>query len=739
MRDGQFALTADTRVYFPADKPDWETAAQYFMALAKSSTNMALVAQPFSRKIKETRQNAIYFLPDEGIPSTEGYQLEVKPNAILIRAKAAAGAFYAVQTLRQLFPPSFNGRGLSANAQTQVAMTAPCCGIEDSPRFAYRGLHLDVGRHFFPVSFVKRYIDLLAAHKLNTFHWHLTDDQGWRIEIKKYPRLQHIGACRKETLSGHYNDRPKTFDGTPYCGFYTQAEVREVVEYAQKRFVTIVPEIEMPGHAQAALAAYPQLGCTGGPYETATEWGVSGNVFCAGNDKVFTFLEDVLTEVCALFPGQYVHVGGDECPKDQWKKCLKCQKRIHDEKLKDEHELQSYVIGRAEKMLAKHGRKLIGWDEILEGGLAPNATVMSWRGIEGGVAAAKAGHDVIMTPGSHCYLDFYQSDPETEPLAIGGMLTLEKVYQYEPIPEALTAEEAKYILGAQANVWSEYIKTPEQMEYMAYPRACALAEVVWSPKSQRAWPDFARRMRAHFQRLDALGVHYAKSYYDLNARYANGRVTLQCLDENVQIRYTLDGSEPNANANLYGTPVAVTKTTALKAAAFVQDKPAGKTLSAVYTIHKATGKPYTLSTQPERYTGGTEYALTNAVTGSVKSWDHWVGIVNRDLDPVIDFGAVTRFDKVRLQYVDGRNSWIYPPRAVEVYFSDDGQNFSLLDKKDIPETNSEESKVVAVEIATPQAKGRYLKVVAKGYGVIPAGQPGEGNGAWLFLDEIIVD
>ena len=707
------------------------------MALAKSSTGMALVAQPFSRKIKETRQNAIYFLPDESVPQAESYQLEVKPNAILIRAKTAAGAFYAVQTLRQLFPPRFNSP--TPPSPLPSTLSAACCLIEDAPRFAYRGLHLDVGRHFFPVSFVKRYIDLLAAHKLNTFHWHLTDDQGWRIEIKKYPRLHTVGACRKETLSGHFSDQPKTFDGKPYCGHYTQEEIKEVVAYAQKHFVTIIPEIEMPGHAQAALAAYPQLGCTGGPYETATEWGVFGNVFCAGNDGVFTFLDDVLAEVCALFPGTYIHVGGDECPKEQWKKCPKCQKRMRDEKLKDEHELQSYVIGRAEKMLAKRGRKLIGWDEILEGGLAPNATVMSWRGTEGGIAAAKAGHDVVMTPGSHCYFDYYQSDPETEPLAIGGLLTLEKVYQYEPVPEELTAEEAKHSLGAQGNIWSEYIKTPEKMEYMAYPRVCALAEVVWSPKAQRSWPDFTRRMRTHFQRLDALGVNYAKSYYDLGASYTNGRVTLKSLDENAQIRYTLDGNEPSATSNLYMAPVAINKTTTVKAAAFMNGKPAGKALSAFYTIHKATGKPYTLGAQPERYTGGSDYGLTNAVTGTLKSWGNWVGIVNRDLDPVIDFGQPTAFDKVRLQYADARAAWIYPPRAIEVYRSDDGQNFTLLAKKDIAEEQVEGGKAVGVEIQTPQTKSRYLKVVAKTYGIIPDGQPGAGSGAWLFLDEIIVE
>lgn len=744
MVDGRFTLNAETRVYFPANKPEWETAAQYFMAMAKSSANLSLTAQPFTNTIRETRQNAIYLLPDASIKGDEAYQLEVKPTVVLIKAQSAAGAFYAVQTLRQLFPPTLNARMAVSTEPSPVnaplpGISAPCCRIDDAPRFQYRGLHLDVGRHFFPVDFVKRYIDLLAAHKLNTFHWHLTEDQGWRIEIKKYPRLHTVGGCRTETLVGHYGDQPETFDGQKHCGFYTQEEVKEVVEYAKKRFVTIVPEIEMPGHAQAALAAYPDLGCTGGPYAVATTWGVHGNVFCAGNDKVFTFLDDVLGEVCALFPGTYVHVGGDECPKDQWKKCLKCQKRMHDEKLKDEHELQSYFIRRAEQMLAKRKRKLIGWDEILEGGLAPNATVMSWRGIEGGIAAAKAGHDVIMTPGSNCYLDYYQSEGESEPLAIGGYLPLEKVYEYEPVPTELSEKEAKYILGVQGNVWTEYIDTPEKMDYMVYPRACALAEVAWTSKNLRSWPDFARRMRLHFQRLDAMGVNYAKSYYDIKARFEDGKVTLSAVDKGIEIRYTLDGQEPNAGSTLYRTPISLSQTSTLKAVAIVSGVPAGKTTTATFLIHKASGKPYKLTTAPERYTGGATYGLTNGVTGGIKSWNNWVGIVNRDLDPVIDLGAETPVEKVKLQYVDGRGSWIYPPKRIEVYGSEDGQQFVLIAGKDIVTEAAAGNKVVPVEIATPGARPRYLKVVATPFGIIPEGQPGAGNGAWLFVDEIIVE
>lgn len=427
----------------------------------------------------------------------EAYAVVINGEGVVIAANTGAGLFYGAQTLMQLFSPDpAKGNNL------------PFVSISDNPRFSYRGLHLDVCRHMFPVSFVKKYIDLLAYHKFNRFHWHLTEDQGWRIEIKKYPKLQEAAAYRKETLVGNYGSGK--YDGQRYGGFYTQEEVKDIVKYAADRYVTIIPEIEMPGHAVAALTAYPQLGCTGGPYEVRTTWGVADDVFCAGKEETFAFLQDVLDEVVPLFPGKYVHVGGDECPKTRWEKCPHCQKRIKTEKLKDEHALQSYFVQRIETYLNGKGKQIIGWDEILEGGLAPNATVMSWRGEEGGIAAAQQGHDVIMTPGNWCYFDHYQDTSKTEPLAIGGFTPVREVYSYEPLPEQLTAEENKHVLGAQANLWTEYIATPEYAEYMAYPRACALAEVVWSPKESKSYDDFVKRMATHVKRLDQMKVNYAK-------------------------------------------------------------------------------------------------------------------------------------------------------------------------------------------------------------------------------------
>jgi hexosaminidase len=428
---------------------------------------------------------------------SEGYLLAINKKNISLNANTGVGLFHGLQTLMQ------------AITENKI----PALEITDYPRFEYRGIHLDVGRHMFPVDFIKKYIDLMAKHKMNRFHWHLTEDQGWRIEIKKYPKLTEVGAYRNETVIGRSTTRTRAqakYDGERYGGFYTQDEIKDVVKYAADRYITIVPEIELPGHAQAALTSYPNLGCTGGPYEVARSWGVFKDVYCAGKEETFTFLQDVLDEVIQLFPGKYIHIGGDECPKDWWKECPHCQKRIAEKKLKDEHELQSYFVQRIEKYLNSKGKQIIGWDEILEGGLAANATVMSWRGESGGIAAAKQNHDVIMSPENWCYLDHAQDTSKTEPLSIGNYTPVSEVYFYEPVPPQLSAAEAKHVIGAQANLWTEYIKTPTHAEYMLYPRACAMAEVLWSPKESRDYNDFLTRMKVHLKRLDSWKVNYAK-------------------------------------------------------------------------------------------------------------------------------------------------------------------------------------------------------------------------------------
>jgi hexosaminidase len=431
----------------------------------------------------------------------DGYELKITPNDIYIKAFKLAGAFYGVQTLRQLIQDGADN-----------ARVVPAVEIQDQPRFKWRGLMLDVGRHFYPTEFVKRFIDLLALHKMNVFHWHLTEDQGWRIEIKKYTKLHEIGSQRSDTQIAEDRNR---FEGKPHWGYYTQEEIKEIVAYAASRFITIVPEIEMPGHSLAALASYPDLGCTGGPYEVQTTWGIKKDVYCAGNEATFTFLEEVLTEVMKLFPSPVIHIGGDEVPKERWRNCPKCQSVIEKQGLKDEDELQSYFIQRIEQFLNARGRQLIGWDEILEGGLAPNAMVMSWRGIEGGIQAASTGHDAVMSPTSHCYFDYYQSKSPDEPPGPyweGAYLPLETVYAYEPVPAALSAEHAGHILGVQGNIWTEFIASEDHVEYMAFPRGTALSEVAWSAPEKRDYQDFMNRLQSFLPHLEKLDVKYRNPF-----------------------------------------------------------------------------------------------------------------------------------------------------------------------------------------------------------------------------------
>jgi hexosaminidase len=498
---GVFELKASTRILVSNRT---KAVGDYLQGLFHPATGYPLTVE--QTPVSEAIPDSILLTTAEADPSLgeEGYTLTVSPTVVVIRAPAAAGVFHGLQTLRQLLPPQIG----SSEKVSGVQWTVPALTIEDQPRFQWRGMMLDVGRHLFPVPFIKRYIDLMALHKMNVFHWHLTEDQGWRIEIQKYPRLTQVGAWRTASpLPGEMTDT----DDQPYGGYYTQDQIREVVAYAASRFIQVVPEIEVPGHALAALASYPELGCTGGPYAVWTNWGIQKDVFCAGNEAVFTFLENVLEEVLDLFPSKFIHIGGDECPKDRWKTCPKCQAAIRDHGLKDEAQLQSYVIQRIEKYLNSHGRRMIGWDEILEGGLAPNAAVMSWRGMEGGLEAVKQGHDVVMSPTSHCYLDYRQTEAEDHEFPDWMAYTpLEKVYALEPVPADLSSTERTHVLGVQGNLWSEFLRTPERAETMAYPRASALAEVMWSEAASRDFGDFSHRLETLLAHLEYLNVHFWK-------------------------------------------------------------------------------------------------------------------------------------------------------------------------------------------------------------------------------------
>ena len=509
MGNDTFLLDVETVIIADTTRAEIKNIAEQLKHTIDSATGYEL---PIRTGIDGVSSQAIMLSLDDDHSSyvnSEAYFLSVSRQQVRLKAPTAAGLFYGMQSLLQLLPAQIYQTDYTLVPQN-TEWTIPAVTIEDYPRFKYRGLHLDVSRHFFPISFVKKYIDLLAMHKMNRFHWHLTDDQGWRIEIKQYPKLTEVGAWRDSTLIGHYGTGK--YDNKRYGGFYTQDEIKEVVQYAKERHITVIPEIEMPGHASAALASYPELGCEPDKaYHLQPTWGIFEDIFCP-REETFTFLENVLTEVMELFPSKYIHIGGDEAPKTAWENSELAQQVMEREGLKNEHELQSYFITRIEKFLNEHGRRIIGWDEILEGGLAPNATVMSWRGEAGGIKAAQQGHHVIMTPTSHLYFDYYQAPPKTEPLAIGSYTPLQQTYGYDPVPDTLTQEESQYILGAQGNLWTEYIHSGNKVEYMVYPRASALAEVVWSPKDKRDWNDFLQRLQIQFKRFEILEVNAAEHF-----------------------------------------------------------------------------------------------------------------------------------------------------------------------------------------------------------------------------------
>lgn len=513
MARGSFIIDNKTELKVSPLNHQTKSVAEFLAGIIRNSASVPL---PVSEGSKDSGNSIVLVIDTAVSENSGGYILSVTGRSIFLKSPSAEGLFRGIQTIRQLLPPQVESEG---GLTGEAAAAVPACYITDAPRFSYRGLHLDVCRHFFTVDEVKRYLDIMALHKFNVFHWHLTDDQGWRIEIKKYPGLTVTGSQRKETLIGHGGRPPFTFDGTPHGGYYTQEQAREIVKYAADRYITVIPEIEMPGHAVAAIASYPWLSCTGNKLDVQTRWGVFDDVFCAGKDTVFAFLEDVLDEVIEIFTSEYIHVGGDECPKVRWENCSACQKRIKDEGLKDEHELQSWFITRMEKYLNAHGRQIIGWDEILEGGLAPEATVMSWRGVNGGIEAARLGHDAIMTPTGFAYLDYYQSEPAGEPLSIGGYVPLEKVYSFEPVPAELTPDEQKHILGFQGNVWTEYIATISHLEYMAFPRAFAIAETGWTPALKKDFEEFLSRLEVQKQRYDLMKINYFRGEYrDLRGR-----------------------------------------------------------------------------------------------------------------------------------------------------------------------------------------------------------------------------
>jgi hexosaminidase len=541
--EGEFLLSSSTALIIDTLFTTGGDVTGLFNRFLSDHYSKIQVSAPGEGDIK----NVIVARHDPQVPGSEAYNLLIRRDSVIIDASGDAGLFYAFQTLMQITFPSQN--------EVAGVITLPCVSIGDSPQYAWRGMHLDVARHFFPKEFIFRMLDVMAMHKLNTFHWHLTDDQGWRIDIRRYPQLREISAWRDETLVGHGSETPWVYDGLRYGGCYTQDDIREVVAYAARLHINILPEIEMPGHAVAALRAYPELSCTGGPISRFNRWGVSEDVFCAGKEETFEFLTGVLEEVAELFPYEYIHIGGDECPKVRWQECDLCQKRIADNNLKDEHELQSYFIRRIETFLATKGKKIIGWDEILEGGVADNAAVMSWRGHAGGIQAANMGHDVVMTPHTFVYLDYYQSK-YNEPLAIGGMLDLQKVYSIDIMPSDIDEDKRRHIIGAQANVWTEYMADEDHVFYMVFPRLAALAEALWTPRAALDFDNFTARMNEQYTRFDAMDIPYRVPYPE-----GFNPVNLSVEDTVIirlsngipgsKIYYSLDGSDPDERSDLY--------------------------------------------------------------------------------------------------------------------------------------------------------------------------------------------
>lgn len=730
-----FTLNNNTKIVYPKGSDIQKQTAEFLSEYIKFSTGINLKVTD-----EESADNVIILKADYKADKPESYNLTVNGKQIIINGSDDAGTFYGVQTLRKSMP---------ADA-TENTVVFPAVDIKDYPRFAYRGMMLDVSRHFFPTEFIKKYIDILALHNINRFHWHITDDQGWRIEIKKHPELTKIGSQREQTVIGRNSGE---FDGKPYGGFYTQEEIKDIVAYAQKKFITIIPEVDLPGHMLAALATYPNLGCTGGPYKVSGEWGVFDDVLCAGNDSVYTFLEDVYGEVIELFPSTYIHVGGDECPKVRWKTCPKCQAKIKAEGLKAdanhsaEDKLQSYVISRIEKFLNSRGRQIIGWDEILEGGLAPNATVMSWRGMEGGIAAAKQQHNAIMTPNSHLYFDAYQTrDTQDEPLAIGGYTPIEKVYAFEPVPSELSADEQKYIIGTQANLWTEYILDSQHAEYMVLPRIAALAEVQWTEPSKKDFTTFLPRLNRLLKLYDRLGFNYAKHIFDISSKIEPSAekkaiiVTLATAD-NAPIYYTLDGTTPTEKSSKYTQPIEIKANADLKAVA-IRDGKASKIYSENFSFNKATLKNVTFEEAPNsQYTYNGAITLVDGKRGRPSFGSgEWLGFNKKAMTAIVDLEEPTEVSSVSVGTFVSPGSWIFGARQFTVFVSDDNKTFKQVSDESYPAMNQDqEEKVIDLTATFPTVKTRYVKLVVKTEQSIPAWHAGKGNPAFIFVDEISIN
>lgn len=733
--DASFLLKDGVSVIYPENNQKMQDNAEFLVDYVEKQTGVKLTSHAGMPV-----DGAICLTLDLNDDNAEAYKLIVNDKRVCISGASEAGVFYGIQTLRKSLPVA-----------QDINVNLSAVEIYDKPRFAYRGAMLDVARHFYTVDEVKTFIDMLALHNINRFHWHLTDDQGWRIEIKKYPKLMSVASERKETVVGRWYSG--IYDGKPYGGYYTQDELRDVIDYAAKRHITIIPEVDLPGHMQAALTAYPELGCTGGPYEVRTIWGVSQDVLCVGNDFTLQFVKDVLSEVADIFPSEYIHIGGDECPKVRWEKCPKCQERIKslglksDAKHTKEQRLQSYMIQEAAKYLKEKGKRIIGWTEILEGGLVPDATLMSWIGESGGIEAAHQHHDVIMTPNTYLYFDYYQSKKvEDEPLAIGGYLPIEKTYNYEPMPKELTKEEQQYIKGVQANLWTEYIPVFSQVQYMVLPRLGAAAEVQWTDPSKKDYKDFLRRVPHLVAVYDCYGWNYATHVYDVNvdmkADTVNHVLNVQLSTmADDPIYYTLDGQDPTEKSLKYTKPFTIDQSVVLKTMAVHPDRTSKISVDTI-RFNKATLKPVVLLQPNEsRFSPDGPVVLVDGRNGNY-SFDTgaWLTVAGNDLEAVINMQAETILSSASVHVYVRKDAWLFDARGFSVSVSSDNKNYKEVASQEYKQMQESDSDgIIEHEFSFDSCKATYVKIKVISEKSMPDWHWDAGKAPFLLIDEIILN
>lgn len=733
--DASFLLKDGVAVIYPENNRKMQDNAEFLVDYVERQTGVKLTSHAGMPV-----DGAICLTLDLSDDNAEAYKLIVNDKRVCISGASEAGVFYGIQTLRKSLPVA-----------QDINVNLSAVEIYDKPRFAYRGAMLDVARHFYTVDEVKTFIDMLALHNINRFHWHLTDDQGWRIEIKKYPKLMSVASERKETVVGRWYSG--IYDGKSYGGYYTQDELRDVIDYAAKRHITIIPEVDLPGHMQAALTAYPELGCTGGPYEVRTIWGVSQDVLCVGNDFTLQFVKDVLSEVADIFPSEYIHIGGDECPKVRWEKCPKCQERIKslglksDAKHTKEQRLQSYMIQEAAKYLKEKGKRIIGWTEILEGGLVPDATLMSWIGESGGIEAAHQHHDVIMTPNTYLYFDYYQSKKvEDEPLAIGGYLPIEKTYNYEPMPKELTEEEQQYIKGVQANLWTEYIPVFSQVQYMVLPRLGAAAEVQWTDPSKKDYKDFLRRVPHLVAVYDCYGWNYATHVYDVNvdmkADTVNHVLNVQLSTmADDPIYYTLDGQDPTEKSLKYTKPFTIDQSVVLKTMAVHPDRTSKISVDTI-RFNKATLKPVVLLQPNEsRFSPDGPVVLVDGRNGN-HSFDTgaWLTVAGNDLEAVINMQAETILNSASVHVYVRKDAWLFDARGFSVSVSSDNKNYKEVASQEYKQMQESDSDgIIEHELSFDPCKATYVKIKVISEKSMPDWHWDAGKAPFLLVDEIILN